>query len=169
MPVSVLPRALTSFLEIIFWSLFSGKLASILWCLIFMMDLTDFFFLRLNIDENPHGLQWAEIKMQKMRSCSLQAFAVPGFEWWRTVCVGGRIACAGCCPVTHQPRFLTTLKITILLCRKDRINQKTARSLFCNRRYRNCSQIAPTVGPWKMCLSLRHLCYHSISFSSNIA
>lgn len=36
--------------------------------------------------------------------------------------------------ITNQPRFLTTLKITILLCSKDRINNKTSGSLFCNGR-----------------------------------
>lgn len=133
MPVSVLPGALTSFLfEIIFWSLFSGKLATILWCLIFMMDLTNFFW-RLNVDGNPRALQWADVIPQKPHFCSWQESG-SGWVWvWREVCVGGGIAWAGCCPLTNLPSFLTTVKITVLLSNKNGINQNPTGPLLYNR------------------------------------
>lgn len=143
MPESVLPGALTSFLfEIMFWSLFSGKLATILWCLIFMMDLTSWvFFWRLNVDGNPHALQWAEIIPQKPHFCSLQESGSP----W--VCVGGGIAWAGCCPLTNLPSFLTTVKITVLLSSKDRINHNPTGSLLYN------TTIQGLLPPPRKCLS----------------
>lgn len=118
------------FSEIIFWSLFSGKLASILWCLIFMMDLTNLFFFKT-------GCWWESTCIAVSWDNTPKATLLELTGVWQSLGLsveGGLcgIAWAGCCPLTNPPSFLNTVKFTVLLSNKDRINHNPTGSLLCN-------------------------------------
>lgn len=134
MPLSDLPRALTSFF---IWDYFLRFVfrETCQYTLVFnIYDGFNQFFLKTKCwwEFTCIAVSWDNTT----KATLLQFTGVwqsLGFWVWREVCVGGGIAWAGYCPFTNLPSFLTTVKITILLSNKDGINHNPTGSLLYSR------------------------------------
>lgn len=132
MPVSVLPRALTSFF---FWDYF----------LKFVFRETCQYTLVFNIYDGFNqfifffktGCWWESTCIAVSWDNTPKATLLELTGVWQSLGLsveGGLcgIAWAGCCPLTNPPSFLNTVKFTVLLSNKDRINHNPTGSLLCN-------------------------------------